>query len=84
MVLFFEFQEFLSQLIVFYPQLVLIPRLYYSKVIEVNSVGKELLARIFSLVYIGDFVSFYLAILNKIDPTPVERVMYLKRELAKV
>lgn len=50
---------------------------------EVNSYGKGLLARIFSLVHIGDFVSFYLAILNKCDPTPVERINYLKKELAK-
>lgn len=53
------------------------------KVIEVNSFGSPLLARIFSLIYIGDFVSFYLAILNKRDPTPVERIVYLKKELAK-
>ena len=50
---------------------------------EVRSSGKGLLARIFSLVYTGDFVSFYLAILNKRDPTPVERIAYLKKELAK-
>ena len=50
---------------------------------EVASVGKGLLARIFSLIYIGDFASYYLAILNKCDPTPVERVTYLKNELAK-
>jgi len=53
------------------------------KVLEVSSSGHELLARIFSLVYIGDFVSFYLAILNGIDPTPVEKITYLKKELAK-
>jgi glucose/mannose-6-phosphate isomerase len=53
------------------------------QVIEVRSIGKGLLARIFSLIYIGDFVSFYLAILNGIDPTPVERVTYLKKQLAK-
>jgi len=53
------------------------------KVIEVNSVGRGCLARMFSLIYIGDFVSFYLAILNKCDPTPVERITYLKKELAK-
>jgi glucose/mannose-6-phosphate isomerase len=48
---------------------------------EVRSSGKGLLARIFSLVYTGDFVSFYLAILNKRDPTPVERIKYLKDRL---
>ena len=53
------------------------------KVTEVTSSGKELLARILSLVYIGDFVSFYLAILNGIDPTPVDRIKYLKKELSK-
>lgn len=54
-----------------------------AKVIEVRSVGKDVLSRILSLIYIGDFVSYYLAILNKRDPTPVESVTYLKKELAK-
>jgi glucose/mannose-6-phosphate isomerase len=54
------------------------------RMIEVESKGKTLLGRIFSLIYIGDFVSLYLAILNGVDPTPVESVMYLKNELAKV
>jgi glucose/mannose-6-phosphate isomerase len=54
------------------------------KVLEVHSAGKGLLARIFSLVYIGDFMSFYLAILNGIDPTPVENITYLKKEMAKI
>ena len=53
------------------------------KVIEAVSVGSGLLARIFSLVYTGDFVSYYLAILNKEDPTPVDRITYLKESLEK-
>lgn len=53
-------------------------------VIEVKSQGTGLLARMFSLIYIGDYVSLYLAILNKRDPTPVETITYLKGELAKV
>ena len=55
-----------------------------ARIVEVTSRGKSLLARIFSLVYIGDFVSFYLAILNNIDPTPVDSITYLKKELAKI
>lgn len=51
--------------------------------IEVKSTGKELLSRIFSLIYLADFVSFYLAVLNRIDPSPVERISYLKKELSK-
>jgi len=53
------------------------------KVIEVKSSGRSLLARIFSLIYTGDFVSYYLAILNREDPTPVKRIDYLKERLAK-
>ena len=51
---------------------------------DVWSEGTSLLARIFSLVYLGDWVSYYLAILHGIDPTPVEVIDYLKDELAKL
>jgi glucose/mannose-6-phosphate isomerase len=50
-------------------------------VIEVYSQGRSLLTRIFSLIYLGDFVSFYLAILNGVDPTPVKKIDYLKERL---
>lgn len=53
------------------------------KIKEVFSRGKGLLAKIFSLIYSCDFISFYLAILNEIDPTPVEKIGYLKKELTK-
>lgn len=55
-----------------------------ATVIELWSRGEDLLSRIFSLVYIGDFISLYLAVLYGIDPTPVEKVTYLKNELAKI
>ena len=54
-----------------------------GKVVELSSQGKGLLARMFSLIYLGDWVSFYLAILYQVDPTPVEVIQYLKNELAK-
>jgi glucose/mannose-6-phosphate isomerase len=57
---------------------------YAASVIDVESEGKTLLARIFSLIYLGDWVSFYLAMLNGIDPTPVKVIDYLKGELGKV
>jgi len=53
-------------------------------IIELRSSGKGRLSRIFSLIYTGDFVSFYLAMLNGRDPTPVEKITYLKGELAKL
>ena len=51
---------------------------------EVWSEGRSLLARMFSLIYFGDWVSFYLAILNDEDPTPVMVIEQLKGELANV
>ncbi len=51
------------------------------RVKEVWSEGKSLMARMFSLVYLGDFISYYLAILNKVDPAPVEPIAYLKKRL---
>jgi glucose/mannose-6-phosphate isomerase len=53
-------------------------------VTEVRSEGKSLLARMFSLLHLGDWVSFYLAMMNGVDPTPVKKIDYLKDELAKV
>ncbi|MCE2396263.1 bifunctional phosphoglucose/phosphomannose isomerase [Candidatus Poribacteria bacterium] len=48
---------------------------------QVNSAGKSLLARLLSLVAIGDWTSFYLAILYEQNPTPVGRIEELKRRL---
>jgi glucose/mannose-6-phosphate isomerase len=53
------------------------------RVIEVESCGETLLSRIFSLIQLGDFVSLYLAILNRDDPRPVKVIDFLKNELAK-
>ena len=50
-------------------------------IIQVNSAGKSLLARLLSLVAIGDWTSFYLAILYEQNPTPVGRIEELKRRL---
>lgn len=56
---------------------------YASDVFEVQSEGRSLLARIISLVYVGDWASYYLAILNRQNPTPVKVIEYLKNELAR-
>ncbi|MDH3251753.1 MAG: bifunctional phosphoglucose/phosphomannose isomerase, partial [Ignavibacteria bacterium] len=57
---------------------------YTSRITDVWSEGASTLARIFSLVYLGDWVSFYTAILHGEDPTPVAVIDQLKNELAKV
>ena len=51
---------------------------------EVWGRGKSKLAQMLSLVHFGDYVSFYLAILNEVDPTPVENIAFLKRRLAEL
>jgi glucose/mannose-6-phosphate isomerase len=38
----------------------------------------------FSLLYLGDWVSYYMAILHEEDPTPVAVINHLKSELGKV
>ncbi len=53
------------------------------EVVEVSAQGENSLLRIFSLIQIGDFISYYLAIINKIDPTPVKVIDFLKSELEK-
>ena len=53
------------------------------EVLEAESSGEDLLSRMFSLIQLGDFVSFYSAILNGEDPSPVKVIDHLKGELAK-
>ncbi len=43
--------------------------------------GNSLLSRLFSLIYLGDYASVYLALLYGINPKPVAVIDYLKREL---
>ena len=52
-----------------------------GKIFEVNAIGKTRLAKMFSLLYIGDLVSIYLAILRKVDPWPVETIAKIKQVL---
>ncbi|MDT3698890.1 MAG: bifunctional phosphoglucose/phosphomannose isomerase [Thermincola sp.] len=54
-----------------------------SGVTEVWSEGESRLARLFTLTYIGDFTSVYLATLYGIDPTPVKNIDFLKNKLAQ-
>jgi len=52
-------------------------------IIEIPPRGDSRLARMFSMIHLGDWVSYYLAMLNAVDPTPVERINYLKSELER-
>ena len=49
---------------------------------EVYSEGDSLLARIFSLIYKADYMSFYLAVLYGANPIENKSIDYLKKQLA--
>lgn len=51
---------------------------------EVFSQGKSRLARIFSLIYLGDWMSYYLGILYGVDPTNIQVLQEFKARLRKV
>lgn len=49
----------------------------------VDGRGDSPLSQMMSLILFGDYVSYYLAILYKIDPSPVKSIDFLKKQLAK-
>lgn len=49
---------------------------------ELSPKGESRLARMLSMIQLGDFVSFYLAMRVGVNPTPVETIQELKRTLA--
>jgi glucose/mannose-6-phosphate isomerase len=49
----------------------------------VEAAGKSALPQALSLILLGDYTSFYLAMLNKVDPTPVASIDFLKEYLAR-
>ncbi|TET28137.1 bifunctional phosphoglucose/phosphomannose isomerase [Candidatus Aerophobetes bacterium] len=50
---------------------------------EIWTEGRDLLPKILSSIYTGDWISFYLALIQGIDPTPVEPIDLLKRKLSQ-
>jgi glucose/mannose-6-phosphate isomerase len=57
---------------------------YADNIISLESDGESRLGRIFDLIYLGDWVSYYLAILNEVNPTPVDAINFLKNKLEKI
>ena len=54
-----------------------------SKQFEIESYGESLIERLFYLIYWGDWLSFWLAIFHKTDPSPVIKIEKLKKKLAR-
>jgi len=45
--------------------------------------GSNALSQMMGLVFIGDYISYYLAMLNGVDPTEIKPINFLKESLAK-
>lgn len=50
--------------------------------VVIGADGRSELSQVLSQIYLGDYVSYYLAILNQIDPTPVELIESFKRRMS--
>ena len=49
----------------------------------IDARGKSALSHMMSLVFFGDWVSYYLALFNETDPSPVKIIDFLKKRLAE-
>lgn len=59
-------------------------KLQHLPVLKFQTEGRSRLARLFSLIYLGDMISYYLAIHYGVDPTPIKNIDILKKELEKI
>ena len=50
---------------------------------EIISIESNILSKIINLIYLLDYSTIYKAILDKIDPSPVESINYIKSRLKK-
>jgi len=48
---------------------------------EIESTEDSILSKIVNLIYVTDFTSIYSAVLNEIDPSPVESIDFIKSKL---
>ena len=49
----------------------------------VEATGTTPIAQVMSLILLGDYTSFYLAVLNRVDPTPIDSIDFIKKYLAQ-
>lgn len=54
-----------------------------ERVLEIYAKGERKLAKMFSIITLGDFISVYLAILRGVDPVPVKTIDQIKITMKK-
>ncbi|MBI2463205.1 MAG: bifunctional phosphoglucose/phosphomannose isomerase [Candidatus Spechtbacteria bacterium] len=60
-----------------------IAKKYHIPVLPIDITNERIYNKVFNALLLGDWISYYLAILYKTDPTPVKIVEELKKRLAK-
>ncbi len=55
----------------------------FGSIIDINPAGKNNMQRVFWTIMLGDFISYYCAKKENIDPMPVKRIDYLKKRLSR-
>jgi len=56
---------------------------YVSEIVEIYASGESFLAKVFSLIQKGDYLSYFLALNYGMEPLPVKRIEELKRIMAE-
>ena len=51
--------------------------------IVVEAEGEGRLAQLLDIIYLGDWMSYYLALDNDVDPGPIDAIMQLKSEVER-
>jgi glucose/mannose-6-phosphate isomerase len=54
-----------------------------NNIIEIAGTGDTFFESMVELIYFGDWVSYYLAILNRVDPTKISKIDLFKKRLAE-
>ncbi|MEQ8304401.1 MAG: bifunctional phosphoglucose/phosphomannose isomerase [Cyclobacteriaceae bacterium] len=55
-----------------------------NTIIDIVAEGASLLEQYYHLIHLTDWISYYLALENKVDPEPVDIIGFLKGELEKI
>ncbi|MCM8769581.1 MAG: bifunctional phosphoglucose/phosphomannose isomerase [Candidatus Omnitrophica bacterium] len=55
-----------------------------KNVVTVTCGGKTLIEKLLRLIILGDWVSYYLALLNRVDPTEIQEINLLKKSLSSI
>jgi len=55
-----------------------------NPIIDIVAEGASLLEQYYYLIHLTDWISYFLAKENQVDPDPVEAIVFLKEELAKL